>query len=211
MVHGITSNKGTMTDEAYAFIRMGYRVLLMDLRGHGNSEGNSTTIGYRETEEIKLAYDFVKGKGEQKIYAYGISLGAVVIIKAVHDYDLELTGIVADLPFASLQSYLKARARMLGFPEQPFSFLTTAWIGIEKGFNGYAFKTTHYAVDVKCPVLLQVGALDAFVPMSDSQKIYEALGSSEKKMVIYGRAGHESLMYADPMKWGLEMEKFFRN
>ena len=52
---------------------------------------------------------------------------------------------------------------MLGFPQQPFAFLTTFWVGIERGFNGYKHNTTRYMKDVHCPVLMQWGTKDALI------------------------------------------------
>src|SRR5688572_7624806 len=148
--HGITANKSTLLEEAYEFRYWGYDLLLVDLRAHGGSEGNTTTIGFRESEEVKLAYDFISQKNRGKIYLYGVSLGAVVVAKGVADHNLQPTGIMLDMPFLSLQSYLENKARTLGFPSQPFAFLTTFWIGIEHGFNGYGHKTSSYLMKIKC-------------------------------------------------------------
>jgi hypothetical protein len=69
-------------------------------------------------------------------------LGAVEIVKAVADYHLKPSGIMIEVPFLSLQSHIEGRARTLGFPGQPFAFLTSFWIGAENGFNALGFKTT---------------------------------------------------------------------
>ncbi len=208
LFHGITVTKTQLLDEASEFRYGGYNVMLVDLRGHGNSAGNTTTIGYREAEEVKLAYSYVEQTGEKKIFLFGNSLGAVVICKAIADYGIKPTGIIIEMPFLSLQSYLKARARTLGFPQQPFAFLTTGWIGIEKGFNGYRHNTTHYVTKIHCPVLMQTGAMDEFVLNKESEKIYEAIASSDKKRVVYEKARHESFLRHDRSLWRMSVEEF---
>lgn len=100
---------------------------------------------------------------------------------------------------------------MLGFPQQPFTFLTTFWIGVERGFNGFNFKTTRYVKEVNCPVLMQCGGLDPFVLMKESENIYEAIASTQKKLVVYDRAQHESFLRSDPIKWRIETERFLTN
>jgi alpha-beta hydrolase superfamily lysophospholipase len=112
------------------------------------------------------------------------------------------------MPFLSLQTYLKGRARMLGFPAQPFAALTTFWIGLERGYNGYRHKTTSYAKKMNCPVLMQCGALDNFVLLSESRKIYNAITAPDKKIVIYEKAQHESFLRHDQQKWRMETETF---
>lgn len=208
LFHGITVNKASLLDEGYEFLKLGYNILMLDFRGHGNSGGSTTTIGVRETEEVKLAWDYLQQKGEQNIFLYGSSMGAVAVAKSITDYQLNPAGIILEMPFQNLQTYLKARARMLGFPQQPFAFLTTFWIGVERGFNGFNFKTTRYVKGINCPVLMQCGGLDPFVLMKESEKIYTAIASTQKKLVVYDRAQHESFLRRDPIKWRIETEKF---
>jgi uncharacterized protein len=182
LFHGLTVNKGNVLPEADEFRYQGYNVMLVDFRAHGNSGGSNTTIGVREAEEVKLAYDYVAQKGEKKIILWGSSMGAVTI-----------------------------RARMIGFagfPEKPFGFFVTCWMGIERGFNGFKHKTTTYAKKINCPVLLQCGALDMYVLKSETDKVYNAIASTNKKLVTYDRANHESFVQNDPLKWRIEVERF---
>ena len=211
LFHGLTTNKERELPEADEFRYQGYNVLLIDFRAHGNSGGNTTTIGVREAEEVKLAYDYVSQSGEKKIILWGSSMGAVTIAKALADYDIKPAGVILEMPFASLQSHLRARARMIGFdgfPEKPFGFFVTCWMGIERGFNGFKHKTTSYAKKINCPVLLQCGALDMYVLKSETDKVYKAIASPNKKLVTYDRANHESFVQNDPLKWRIEVGRF---
>ena len=208
LFHGITNTKSALLDETNEFRYLGYNVLMVDFRGHGNSETNNTTIGVRESEEVKLAYEYIKQKGEQTVFLYGTSMGAVSIAKSIADNGLKPSGVILEMPFLSLQTYLKAKARLLGFPGQPFAFFTTFWIGAERGFNGFGHRTTRYVSKINCPVLLQWGTLDNFVLPAEIQKIYDATASSQKKLVIYEGAQHESFLRKDPDKWRTEIEGF---
>lgn len=208
LFHGVTMTKAQMLDEAYEFRYWGYNVMLVDFRGHGNSDGDVTTLGMKESEEVKLAYEYAVQKGEKNIFLFGVSMGAVVIAKAVSDYQLEPSGVILEMPFESLQAYLKGRARMLGFPQQPFAFLTTFWVGIERGFNGYKHNTTRYMKDVHCPVLMQWGTKDALVLKNETETIYDAIPQGHKKLVIYEKAQHESFLRFDKNKWRKEVGSF---
>jgi alpha-beta hydrolase superfamily lysophospholipase len=210
LFHGLMGHKGLVMDEANAFRGFGYNVMMVDVRDHGNSGGNVTTIGYKESEEVKLAYDHIMQLGENNVYLWGASLGAVEIIKAVSDYQLHPSGIIIEMPFLSLQSHLKGRARILGFPEQPFGFLTSFWIGIEQGFNGLGFKSTKYAKNVNCPVLMQYGEKDELVLRYETNEIYDAIASTNKRLVIYDEAAHESFLKKDPATWKRELADFLK-
>ncbi|MBK7680181.1 MAG: alpha/beta hydrolase [Chitinophagaceae bacterium] len=211
LFHGITANKGMIVNEAHEFRSQGYNVMLVDYRAHGNSEGQTTTIGVRESEEVKLAYAYIAGKGENNIFLWGSSMGAVVVAKAIAEYNLKPAGAMLEMPFASLQSHLQARARALGFqgiPEKPFSFFVTWWMGIERGFNGFRHTTSTYVEKVNCPVLMQWGAMDNYVRKYETEKVYNAIAAANKKLVVYDRAGHESLLQNDPAKWRIEVDRF---
>jgi len=211
LFHGITANKGMIINEAAEFRYQGYNVMLVDYRAHGNSGGQTTTIGIRESEEVKLAYDYVAGKGEKNIFLWGNSMGAVVVTKAIADYDLKPAGVILEMPFGSLQAHLRARARALGFqglPEKPFGFLVTWWMGVERGFNGFKHQTASYAKKVNCPVLMQWGAGDNYVRQDETDKVFNAIASTNKKLIVYDRARHESLVQNDPVKWRIETERF---
>ena len=211
LFHGLTTNKGNVLAEAYEFRYLGYNVMLVDFRAHGNSGGNTTTIGVREAEEVKLAYDYMSQKGEKRIILWGSSLGAVAIAKAVADYTIKPAGVILEMPFASMKSHLRARARMIGFagfPEKPFGFFVTFWMGIERGFNGFKHQTTKYVQKINCPTLLQWGALDFYVLKNETDKVYNATASPAKKLVIYDHANHESFVQNDPLKWRIEVGRF---
>lgn len=208
LVHGLGQNKSMLLNEGYEFLYLGFNVLFLDLRAHGNSEGNVTTLGYVESEDVKLAYDYILKRGEKNIILYGISLGATVITKAIHDYSLAPSRIILELPFNSVEKLFGKRGRMLGFPEEPFGTLVTFWASIERGFNGFGQNTSGYVQKVKCPVLLQYGAHDNIVSPSDTQSIFEGIASSDKKLVRYENAEHEFLLEKDPKKWRTEINEF---
>jgi alpha-beta hydrolase superfamily lysophospholipase len=203
-------NKGLITGEAAVFRDFGYNVMMVDVRDHGNSGGNATTIGYKESEEVKLAYDHVAQMGEKNIFLWGASLGAVEIAKAISEYQLQPAGIIIEMPFLSLQSHLKGRARILGFPEQPFGFLTSFWIGVENGFSGLGFRTTEYVKNIHCPVLMQYGKKDELVLAHETDAIYAAISSADKKLVLYEDCGHGPMLQSDPVTWVKEVGEFLK-
>lgn len=211
LLHGYGTNKNYFTHEAEEFRSRGYNVLLVDFRGHGNSGGNTTTLGFRESEEVKLAYDYLQQSGEHRIFLWGMSLGAVAITKAVSDYELKPAGLILEMPFACLQSQLEARSRVFGFPEEPFGWLVTAWVGIERGYYGFGHQTTRYVKKVNCPVLLQWGSHDRYVLKEETTAVFNNIASPNKRLVVYEDADHQSLLGYDPEKWRLETGAFLEH
>ena len=207
-VHGVTSNKAFFINETSRFLDWGYSVLTVDMRGHGNAEGNNSTFGVNETEEVKAAFDFVRSEGHNKIILYGASMGAAVVIKTVSDEVVKPTGIIADMPFASLHSHFKSRVRTLGFPSEPFASLVTFWVGIERGYNGFGHDITEYAEKINCPVLVEWGDRDHLVKENEIVSIYKNIPSKKKNLLIYSGADHHSYLYTHPMQWEKNVREF---
>lgn len=210
LLHGITTNKSFLEDEALQFRSHGYNVLLIDFRGHGRSSGHTTTTGISEIKEVQKAFEFAKAQGNDKIFVYGVSLGAVVAMNATAKEKIHPDAIIADMPFDNLHNHLKARAKDVGFPSQPFAFLVTFWIGAEHGFNAFDHDVVDYAEKIHCPVLLQWGERDRFVNRMAITKIFDHLAATNKRLAIYPEADHESLLRNDPVLWNREVENFLK-
>jgi hypothetical protein len=94
LFHGYGGEKSSMIDKATVFDSLQYNVVLVDFMGSGGSEGNTTTIGFKEAVEVKTVYDYLISNGEKNIYLYGTSMGGVAIMKAIKDYHLTPKSII---------------------------------------------------------------------------------------------------------------------
>ena len=208
LFHGHGASKSKLLNEAVFMMESGFNVLLIDFRAHGGSDGNTCTIGYRETEEVKLAYDYVRKGGERNITLWGISMGAASISRAIIVHDLRPEKVIMEMCFASLKEAVKARVRIMGLPEQPVTSLLTFWGGTERGFWAFNHNPCEYVKKIHCPTLVQWGALDPRVTREETMSIFQNLSSINKKLVVYENAGHESLLNKEPEKWKKEIGGF---
>jgi len=211
LFHGLGSNKGNVLREAFAFNSFGYNTMLVDIRAHGNSEGEVNSIGYEESEEVKLAYDHVSKKGEKNIVLWGMSLGAVIITKAIWQYDLKPQKIILEMPFDRMQDHIRARARLSGFPGEPFGFFVSFWTGIEQGYWSYGHRTSRYVKSINCPVLLQWGSNDEYVMKEETERIFSSINSPKKKLEIYEGVGHRPLVSINQSKWDETVTEFLND
>ena len=56
--------------------------------------------------------------------------------------------------------------------------------------------------------LIEWGARDNTVLKYETDRVFNAIASTNKKLVIYDNADHESFLQNDPLKWRNEVEKF---
>lgn len=209
MFHGHGGTRSDVFEESKVFRKLGYNTMLVDFRAHGNSEGNTSTIGYDESEDVKLAYDYIKGKGEKNIVLWGISMGAAAISKSINDYHLLPNKVILEMPFASILKAAEGRIKMMRLPGEPIAMLITFWGGVEHGFWAFNMQPVEFVKKINCPVLLQRGKLDPRVTEQETNDIYNNI-SSPKKLVIYETCRHESLCEHEHEKWTNEITAFLK-
>jgi uncharacterized protein len=210
LFHGHASSKSGIIPEADYFHQLGYHTFSIDFRAHGGSDGNTCTIGYEETEDAKLAYDYVKAKGEQNIILWGVSMGAATILKAVPEYQLKPNQIILECPFGSLLDAVKGRVRMMHLPPSPVSEMLTFWGGMEQQFWTFGYEPAEEAKSIDCPVLLHWGAHDPRVTRQETTRIFQNLHSPRKLLVVFKEAGHESFCRKEQEKWQRSIQSFLR-
>lgn len=210
MFHGHGSSKSGIIAEARKLHEMGYHVMLTDFRAHGNSEGNTTSIGIFESRDVKAVYDYVATKGEKNIIIWGISMGAATALKAIDEFGIKPNKLILEMPFGSLHSAVRGRMKTMGLPAEPLSTLLTFWGGVELGSWAFNHRPDSYAKKVNCPVLLQWGAEDKRVTEDETNTLFSNISSHEKIMIKYLQSGHESLFKKETGKW-VSVMSFFLN
>lgn len=200
LFHGHLSKKSSVSSEAAGFRQMGYNTLQVDLRAHGGSGGNTCTIGYDESEDVKLAYDHIRSKGENTILLWGISMGAAAVSKAIHDYHLQPSKVILEMPFATIRQAAHGRIKMMGMPAEPLSTLVLFWGSVENGFWAFDMKPAEFAKKITMPALLQWGKNDPRVLQEETDAIYRNI-AGKKQLVIYENSGHQSLCDKEHEKW----------
>lgn len=207
LFHGYSGEKSSLLDKADIFRKLGYNTFLVDFMGSGGSAGNQTTIGFREAEEVRTCFDYLTAKGEKNIYLFGTSMGAVAIMKAISDYQLNAKGIIIECPFGSMYKTVCARFKTMKVPTFPMAGLLVFWGGTENGFWAFGHNPTSYAKKITCPALLLYGARDDKVSRQEIDAIFTNL-AGQKQLKIYPDAGHENYLMKYKDEWIKEVEQF---
>jgi alpha-beta hydrolase superfamily lysophospholipase len=207
LFHGYGGEKSSMLDKAEELLQLGYDVLLADFMGSGGSEGLQTTIGFKEAEQVKRCFNYLKSKGEKHIHLFGTSMGAVAILKAIHDYNLHPTSIIIECPFGTLYQTVCARFQNMGVPIFPMAGLLVFWGGVQNGFWAFSHNPVQYARSVRCPALLLYGEKDPKVSRQEIESIYANLGGP-KQLHTYPNAGHENYLIKYKDQWRVDVRGF---
>lgn len=84
LLHPLNGSSSNMLLYAEFLARAGYGVFMFDLRAHGSSDGDISTYGLREADDVAGAVDYLLSRLDvngQKIGALGISLGAQAALR----------------------------------------------------------------------------------------------------------------------------------
>ncbi len=205
--HGYLGSKSSMLDRAEAFQKLGYNTLLLDFLGSGGSEGNFTSLGYFESEQISDVVKYLEDKGEKNIVLYGSSMGAVSIMKAAHEADLPVNGLILECPFSTMRKTVANRFHEMGVPAFPMSDLLVFWGAVFGEFNAFDHNPVEYAESVDMPVLLMSGAIDRKVEIKEIDEIYENLKGKKSKK-IFPETGHENYLTKNREEWTKLVDSF---
>lgn len=207
LFHGFAGEKSSMLDKAKFFLSLGYNCMLVDFMGSGNSEGNQTTVGYFEAQEVTTCYEYLKKRGEENVYLFGTSMGAVAIMKALYDDSLQPEAIMIECPFGTMYKTTCVRFHSMKVPAFPMAGLLVFWGGVQNGFWAFDHNPEEYAERIKCPVLLMSGGKDEKVSLEEIDIIYNNL-KGNKTLKIFPGAGHENYLKRFKAEWEREVEHF---
>jgi len=166
-----------------SFLDEGYNVLTFDFRNSGESEGDMTTVGLLEKNDLLGAVEFAKKKGAERIVLLGFSMGASTSILAAAECE-DVDAVIADSPFANLNSYLNENINVWsGLPSVPFNKTVLLAISIITGLDldeASPQKVVHQISPR--PLLLIHSKDDKKIPVQNSYMIYEA---SDKAHTVF--------------------------
>ncbi len=208
LFHGYAESKSRLIEEAAVFHDMGFDVLLLDFRGCGGSEGDVTTIGYREADDVAAAIAYVQDTiPSQTMVLFGRSMGSAAVMRAAAVHDIQPSAIVLECPFDRLLSTTRNRFAAMGVPAFPAAELLVFWGGIQFGDSGFNHNPAENARSVQCPTMLIHGAQDPRVTEVELKNVFNNLAGG-KHLVEFPGVGHASCRAADPTRWRRLIEAF---
>jgi alpha-beta hydrolase superfamily lysophospholipase len=211
LFHGYSGSKSGMINYAEEFYQKGYRTFLVDFQGSGGSTGHQTTIGFEESKDVEVSYNYIKNRfPEEELILFGSSMGAAAILKSVAETEIKPDKLIVECPFGSMRTTTQKRFEAMGLPTFILPDLLMIYGSIQNGFNAYAHNPTEYARGVDIPTLLLYGAKDPRVTRAETDAIFQNL-KGEKSLSIFPHAGHENYLWRNAGEWKQEIDAFLTN
>lgn len=212
LVHGNGGNRKGVLPEAAILAEAGYHLVLIDLRGHGRSEGSENTYGYREALDVQAAVDYLMARPEIKqVGALGTSLGGAVVARAAA-IDPRLSAVVVESSYSSLPHAVEdAFDDMSIFPRWPFAPLLVTLAERRVGLDiGQIDSARDLATIHPRPVLIIHGTHDQLFPVYHAQKMYNAAKEPKELWLIEG-FGHANPVIGQEEAYRARVVTFFES
>lgn len=158
--HGNGADLSRLSEVSSIFYKFGFDTLLFDYRGYGESDPAKEGISQKTVlEDARAAFTWLKAKNpNQKIIAWGHSLGASVCAEIAAEFDFEK--LILEGAFSSIASMANHRYPLIPtidmFIYNPFSTLNA--VQNRKGQ----------------PLLMLHATNDTIVPYVEGKKVFEA-------------------------------------
>ena len=210
VLHGHGGNKHTCLPLAQ-FLFPRYNVLMLDHRGHGDSDGLRTTIGYEERLDVHGAVDLLLERGLGPVGIYGMSMGGATAILAAAE-DPRIAAIVADSPYARLRWAVQQSANLRGYPaflSPAIAFLGCLATSLHLRYRMQAFDPVEVVDRIAPrPLLLMHGTEDDVVPVASAHALFARAGEPKELWLIEGLKHCKALEEAyEPFK--IRVVEFF--
>jgi uncharacterized protein len=211
MFHGYVATKSVLLHNARLFYDMGYDTFLLDFRGSGGSNQNSTTIGYYEGDDVSKTVDYVeKHLATKAIILYGQSMGSVAILRGIYANGTQADAIIIESAFGNLLQTIKNRFNLMGLPGFPFAHFLVFWGSVQSGFSGFKHNPIEYATRVTCPTMRLHGTADRRAKITEAEAIFNNL-KGEKHLERFEGLAHEPYLSTHFEQWKRSVSEFLKS
>lgn len=209
--HGYTSKAKHMAGFVNKFHSLGYNVLAVDARAHGDSEGTKIGMGWVERfDVIEWIKYIISLEPDAQIILHGVSMGASTVLMASgEELPKNVKAIIADCGYTSEWDEFRQEADVLHIPWFPVLNASSA---ISKVRDGYDFKQASAVEQVKkshIPTLFIHGSKDELVPYGMLNELYSAANCEKEILTIQG-AGHALSSSVAPKLYWNTVETFLK-
>ena len=196
LLHDYNLQMQFMAVWAFELAQAGYRVILVDVRGHGESTGQTVSYGKWETDDLRAMLDYLTGQRlcDRKVGALGVGYGAGLALQWAAR-DSRVGTVVAIAPYNRLDQVFERMAREEGAPlsaEAVHAALDS--VAVQLGIRWADWSGEAALRRLTQPVLLIGGEKDVIATAKDLKVLGQAAPAGSRSILIPG-ANHQFVAY----------------
>jgi pimeloyl-ACP methyl ester carboxylesterase len=212
--HGRQGNRSSVLEHAAYLHRAGYALFSFDFRDCGDSDGDMSTIGWREVGDALGAAAYLRDRRDTRAFPlgiFGVSMGAAVAIQASAKLP-EIRCVIADSPYATLDSAVRRRFFGLMGPGGEIFRGPVERVG-ETMMGGAALAVSPLTAILQIAprhILLIHGSRDQICDPEDSRRLFAAAASGTASLWMVNGAGHVGAYRAHTTEYERRVTAFLR-
>lgn len=213
LLHGIRSSKEHFRSVCKKLSSAGFNSVALDLRAHGQSEGDFCTFGEKEKKDISLLINHLNivEKITSNIGIWGQSLGGAVAIQSMA-FDKRISFGIIESTFSDFSQITHDYFRNnLGFN---IPFLTNYLIyraGKIADFNPEKVSPFNDCAKIEQPILMVHGTADDRINIQYGIDNFNHLKSNKKTLLKINNADHLNVWQVGGKKYFLDVINFINN
>ena len=207
--HGYTAQRADVLTLVTALQEHGFNVFLFDFSGHGNSPG-ITTLGYRETAELRLAVQTISARDDvdaSHIGLWGVDMGGYAALE-VATSDKHIAAFAVDDAYSDPREMLQLQIKASGLTAIPYV----------SRFSDMAFRLVNYSNRDLPPVSVRLheatGVPKLFIESDDHPGLAEDVvelyvKSPEPRQLVRDRLSYSEMSDDDRKAYESQIVNFF--
>ena len=213
LAHGLFRSRREMLDRAAYLVRRGCHALALDLRRHGESAGDRTSLGYFESLDVVAGARFLRREyPRDRLYLLGVSMGGAAAARAGAVIVDDIAGVVLDSTFRNAPEVVDRYAELLlGLPPFPAGDLTLIGLGLTAGFDPGEMDVEKFSARLgegDVPILVIAGDEDRRAPLDVQTALFRASGHPASRMIVVEGARHGRPCVVNPRVCEAALVKF---
>ena len=189
LTHGSGDSLESQAGSGEAFHQRGHSAMLVDLRGHGASEGRYTTLGGNERQDVRAALAELRqrGLGRAGFALIGASMGAVTMLRAAA-VEPDVRAVVAEAPYDDYRSTVAHHAELYfhipgWLPLVPATIAVAEW---RAGFRASDVSAVEAARQTRAALLVILDEKDPRMPEPVVRRVFDAHPGPKRFWVARG-------------------------
>lgn len=211
--HGYTANRYVGYQFTDVFFEEGYNVLLIDMRSHGESEGDIASYGHHESKDIGLWIQWIKNKIGEDAYIglHGQSMGAATVMLYGGSHPDKVQFVVEDCGFTTAQEAIHFQFKRAKIPFWPLYDLIRLKTKRLYSFDLNTVSPLETITHSMVPTLFIHGTADKIVPVWMAEVLYKNKKGPKDQLYLVEGAGHMEAYATNKAKYKAVIKTFLNN